>query len=219
MAKKNILVLGLKTFGLSIVKQLFKYNCDVLAIDRNMDRVEEADEFATHAVQIDPRELDKLESLSLGSFDIAIITLDSIEESIMAALLFQEKKIPEIIVKANSEMHKKILEKMQIDKIILPENEMGIKLAKAIMNESVIDAINFSDDYSIVEINALNKWIGKSLKQLNLREEYGINVLCIKNSGKELEISPSLDYIIEEKDILVAIAENEKLNSTGLLTF
>lgn len=219
MAKKNILVLGLKTFGLSIVKQLFKYNCDVLAIDKNMDRVEETDEFATHAVQIDPRDLEKLESLSLGSFDIAIITLDNIEESIMAALLFQEKKIPEIIVKANSEMHKKILEKMQIDKIILPENEMGIKLAKAIMNESVIDAINFSDDYSIVEINALNKWIGKSLKKLNLREEFGINVLCVKNSSKELEISPSLDYIIEEKDILVAIAENEKLNSTGLLNF
>ena len=219
MVKKNILVIGLKTFGLSIVKQLFKYNCDVLAIDKNMDRVEEADEFATHAVQIDPRDLEKLESLSLGSFDIAIITLDNIEESIMAALLFQEKKIPEIIVKANSEMHKKILEKMQIDKIILPENEMGIKLAKAIMNESVIDAINFSDDYSIVEINALNKWIGKSLKKLNLREEYGINVLCVKNSSKELQISPSLDYIIEEKDILVAIAENEKLNSTGLLNF
>lgn len=219
MVKKNILVIGLKTFGLSIVKQLFKYNCDVLAIDKNMDRVEEADEFATHAVQIDPRDLEKLESLSLGSFDIAIITLDNIEESIMAALLFQEKKIPEIIVKANSEMHKKILEKMQIDKIILPENEMGIKLAKAIMNESVIDAINFSDDYSIVEINALNKWIGKSLKKLNLREEYGINVLCIKKASKELQISPSLDYIIEEKDILVAIAENEKLNNTGLLTF
>lgn len=219
MAKKNILVLGLKTFGLSIVKQLFKYNCDVLAIDKNMDRVEEADEFATHAVQIDPHDLEKLENLSLGSFDIAIITLDNIEESIMAALLFQEKKIPEIIVKANSEMHKKILEKMEIDKIILPENEMGIKLAKAIMNESVIDAINFSDDYRIVEINALNKWIGKSLKKLNLREEYGINVLCVKNSSKELKISPSLDYIIEEKDILVAIAENEKLNSTGLLTF
>ena len=217
MVKKNILVIGLKTFGLSIVKQLFKYNCDVLAIDKNMDRVEEADEFATHAVQIDPRDLEKLESLSLGSFDIAIITLDNIEESIMAALLFQEKKIPEIIVKANSEMHKKILEKMQIDKIILPENEMGIKLAKAIMNESVIDAINFSDEYSIVEINALDKWIGKSLGKLSLREIYGLNILCVKNANKELEISPNQDYIIEEKDILVAIADNKKLNDTNLL--
>ena len=143
MAKKHILVLGLKTFGLSIVKQLSKYNCEVLAIDENMDKVEEADEYATHALQIDTHDIDKMVSLSLNSFDIAIITIDNIEESIMAALLFQEKGIPNIIVKSTSEMHKKILEKMGIDKIISPEEEMGIKIAKTIMNESIIDAINF----------------------------------------------------------------------------
>ena len=115
MAKKHILVLGLKTFGLSIVKQLSKYNCEVLAIDKDMNRVEEADEFATHALQIDVRDLDKMDTLSLNSFDVAIITMDNIEESIMAALVFQENNIPQIIVKSNSEMHKKILEKMGID--------------------------------------------------------------------------------------------------------
>ncbi len=217
MAKKHILVLGLKTFGLSIVKQLSKYNCEVLAIDENMDKVEEADEYATHALQIDTHDIDKMVSLSLNSFDIAIITIDNIEESIMAALLFQEKGIPNIIVKSTSEMHKKILEKMGIDKIISPEEEMGIKLAKTIMNESIIDAINFSDDYSIVEINALDKWIGKTLNKLNLRETYGINILCVKNSNKDLEISPSQEYTIKEKDILVAIADNKKLNESGLL--
>lgn len=217
MAKKHILVLGLKTFGLSIVKQLSKYNCEVLAIDKSMDRVEEADEFATRAVQIDTRDIDKMNSLSLDTFDVAIVTIDSVEESIMAALIFQENEIPKIIVKSVSDMHKKILEKMGIDKIISPETEMGIKLAKTIMNESIIDAINFSDDYSIVEINALDKWIGKSLGKLNLRELYGINILCVKNPRKELEISPSQEYIIEEKDILVVIAENQKLNNSGLL--
>ena len=217
MAKKHILVLGLKTFGLSIVKQLSKYNCEILAIDKNMDRVEEADEYATQALQIDTRDIEKFDSLSLNSFDIAIITLENIEESIMAALLFQEKEISKIIVKSNSDIHKKILEKMGIDKIISPEKEMGIKLAKTIMNESIIDAINFSDDYSIVEIQALDKWVGKSLSKLNLREIYGMNVLCIKNSGKELEISPSQQYVIESKDILVAIADNKKLSDSGLL--
>lgn len=217
MAKKHILVLGLKTFGLSIVKQLSKYNCEVLAIDKSMDRVEEADEFATRAVQIDTRDIDKMNSLSLDTFDVAIVTIDNVEESIMAALILQENEIPKIIVKSVSDMHKKILEKMGIDKIISPETEMGIKLAKTIMNESIIDAINFSDDYSIVEINALDKWIGKSLGKLNLRELYGINILCVKNPIKELEISPSQEYIIEEKDILVVIAENQKLTDTGLL--
>ena len=217
MNKKHILVLGLKTFGLSIVKQLSKYNCEVLAIDKSMDRVEEADNYATHALQIDVRDIEKIDSLSLNSFDVAIITVDNVEESIMSALVFQEHGISQIIVKAVSQMHKKILEKMGIDKIISPETEMGIKLAKTIMNESVIDAINFSDDYSIVEIQALDKWIGKPLNKLNLREIYGINILCVKNANKELEISPSEEYIIEEKDILVVIAENEKLSETGLL--
>lgn len=217
MAKKHILVLGLKTFGLSIVKQLSKYNCEVLAIDKDMDRVEEADEYATHALQIDTHDTDKMDSLSLNSFDVAIITIDNIEESIMSALLFQEKGIQQIIVKSTSQMHKKILEKMGVDKIISPETEMGIKLAKSIMNESVIDAINFSDDYSIIEINALEKWIGKSLNKLNLREIYGINILCVKNLNKSLEISPSQEYIIKEKDILVVIADNKKLSESELL--
>ena len=217
MAKKHILVLGLKTFGLSIVKQLSNYNCEVLALDKSMDRVEEADEFSTQALQIDIRDLDRMDTLSLNSFDVAIITVDNIEESIMAALIFQENDIPQIIVRATSQMHKKILEKMGIDKIISPEVEMGIKLAKTIMNESVIDAINFSDEYSIVEINALDKWIGKSLSKLNLREIYGLNILCVKNSNKDLEISPDQDYIIEEKDILVAIADDKILNESGLL--
>ena len=217
MVKKHILVLGLKSFGLSIVKQLSKYNCEILAIDKSMERVEVADEYATQAIQVDMHDLDKMEDLSLNSFDVAIITLDSIEESIMAALVFQEKGIPQIIVKSASEMHKKILEKMDIDKIISPETEMGIKLAKSIMNESVIDAINFSDEYSIVEINALEKWVGKTIGKLNLRENYGLNVLCVKNADKDLEISPNEQYVIEEKDTLVAIAENKKLDESGLL--
>ena len=134
----------------------------------------------------------------------------------MAAMLFQDEKIPYIIVKSNGEMHEKILEKMGIDKVISPETEMGVKLGKAIMNESIVDAINFSDEYSIVEIQALDKWIGKSLEKLFLRDNYGMNVLCVKNPSKELEISPSLNYVVEEGDVLVAIAENEKLNKSGL---
>ena len=106
MAKKHILVLGLKTFGLSIVKQLSNYNCEVLALDKSMDRVEEADEFSTQALQIDIRDLDRMDTLSLNSFDVAIITVDNIEESIMAALIFQENDIPQIIVRATSQMHK-----------------------------------------------------------------------------------------------------------------
>lgn len=216
MIKKQILVLGLKTFGMSIVKQLSKYNCEVLAIDKDMEKVEIAAEYATQAIQLDVRDVEGLDQLSLEEFDIAIITVDDIEASIMASLLFKEHKIETVIVKAKNKMHKKILEKMEVDKIISPEEEMGIKLAKSIMNASVIDAINFSDDYSILEVSALDKWIGKTLAKLDLRNVYGMNVLCVKNFSKELEISPSQNYIIEKGDILVGIVENKKIENTDL---
>ena len=216
MVKKHVLILGLKTFGMSIVKQLSKYNCEVLAIDKEMDKVEEAAEYATHAMQVDIRDAEEISDLSLNSFDIAIITVDDIEASIMASLIFKEHGIETVIVKAKNKMHKKILEKMEVDKIISPEEEMGTKLAKGIMNISIIDAINFSDEYNILEITALEKWVGKTLAQLDLRNNYGMNVLCVKNPMKELEISPAQNYLINKGDILVAIVEKEKMDKTEL---
>ena len=142
--RKQILVIGLKTFGMSIVKQLSKYNCEILAIDKEMDRVEVADEYATHAMQVDIRNADEITELSLSDFDIAIITVDDIEASIMSSLICKEHGIEMVIAKAKNNLHKRILEKMEVDKIISPEEEMGIKLAKTLMNVSVIDAINFS---------------------------------------------------------------------------
>ena len=214
--RKQVLVIGLKTFGMSIVKQLSKYNCEVLAIDKEMDRVEVASEYATHAMQVDIRDADEITELSLSDFDIAIITVDDIEASIMSSLICKEHGIGIVIAKAKNSVHKRILEKMEVDKIISPEEEMGVKLAKTIMNVSVIDAINFSDDYSILEINALEKWIGRTLISLDLRNKYAMNVLCIKNTNKDLEISPSPEYTIEKGDILVAIVENEKIKGTEL---
>jgi len=216
MKKKNILVVGLKTFGMSIVKQLAQYNCEVLAIDKEMEKVEEADEYATHAIQVDIRNAEEISELSLNTFDIAIITLDDIEASIMASLIFKEHGIGTVIVKAKNSIHKRILQKMDVDKIISPDEEMGKKLAKSIMNVSVIDAINFSDEYSILEINALEKWVGKELGNLDLRNEYGMNVLCVKHPAKEIEISPAPDYVIEKGDVLVAIVENSKIEGTDL---
>lgn len=217
MAKKQILVLGLKTFGMSLVKQLSKYNCEVLAIDKDMDRVEIASEYATQAIQLDIKSADEVNELSLEDFDIAIITVDDIESSIMASLIFKEHGIETVIAKAKNSVHKRILTKMEVDKIISPEEEMGVKLAKTLMNVSVIDAINFSDDYSILEIHALDKWIGKSIIDLDLRNKYAMNILCIKNSNKDLEISPAPEYIVEKGDIFVAIVEEKKIKDTELV--
>jgi len=217
MQKKNIVVIGARTLGLSIIKQLSNYNCEVLAIDKDMKKVEEADKYATHAIQVNTNQPEKIESVSLNTFDVAIVTVDDIEESIMLSLILKESGIPMVIVKASNETHKKILEKIGVDRVISPEAEVGVKLAKTIMNESVIDAINFSDDYSIIEIQALEKWVGKPLNKLLLRETYRINILCVKHANKELTISPEQNYTIQTKDILVVIADNKKIEGTELI--
>jgi len=217
MARKNIVVIGARTLGLSIIKQLANYDCEVLAIDKDMKKVEEADKYATQAIQVNTNQPEKVEALSLNDFDVGIVTLEDVEESIVISLKLKESGVPLVIVKSSNETHKKILEKIGVDRIISPEKEIGIKIAKTIMNESVIDAINFSEDYSIVEIKALSRWFGNSLGQLLLREKYGINILCIKNENTELTISPTQDYIIQENDTIVAIADNKKLEGTELV--
>lgn len=212
MNKKHIVVLGLDNFGMSTIKQLSKYNCETLAIDKNLDRVEIAAEYATCSMQVNMQDADDFEELSLDSYDIAIITFSKIETSILAALVCKENNIPTVIAKANDETHKKILQKMDVDKIILPEDEMGIKLAKGIMNRSLIDIIDLSEDYSLVELNVPAKWGDKSLSELRLRNIYGFNVLCIKNATKDIVISPLPDQVLRTGDILIGIAYNEKFN-------
>lgn len=208
--KKNIVVFGLDNFGMSTIKQLSKYNCETLAIDKSMERVEIADEYATCAMQINMKDIDDFNELSLNSYDIAIITFSDIQTSILAALVCKENQIPMVVAKANDATHKKILAKMEVDKIILPEEDAGIKLAKSIMDKSIIEMIDLSEEYSIVELNVFEKWVDKTLKELRLRNVYGLNVLCIKNKTKDIVISPLPEHKLEQGDILVGIAENEK---------
>ena len=211
MAKLNVLVLGVKTFGMSIVKQLYEYNCDVLVIDKDMDRIEEAVEYATEAMQIDIRDTAELKNLSLNNFDVAIITVDDIGVSIIATLLFEEAGIPKIIVKSTSDIHKKILEKMGVKHIVSPDKEMGIKLAKSIMDINIIDSIHASDDYDIADIKVPAKWVGKTLEKLDLRNKQGMNVIGVKSPDTKLKISPEKEYKIKAEDHLIVI-ENKNFN-------
>lgn len=212
MNKKHIVVLGLDTFGMSTLRQLSQYNCQTLAIDKSMDKVEQASEYATYAMKINIHDVDDLEELSLNSYDIAIITFSDIQTSILAALVCKESKIPMVIAKANDETHKKILVKMEVDKIISPEEESGIKLAKGVMNKSIVEMLELTEEYSIVELNILESWANKSLEEIRLRNEYGLNVLCVKKENKKIMISPGQDYVLQKGDILVGIAYNEILN-------
>ena len=205
MRKLNILVIGLKTFGQSIVKQLYEYNCDVLAIDKDIDRVEEVADYATEAIQVDIKDSTELKKISLNNFDVAVITMKDMGTNIMAAMLCMDAGIEKVIARSTSNLHKKILEKIGVSTIISPDQEMGIRIAKGIMDINVMEAIKISENYDIVEIKAQEKWIGKTLRELKFRNHFGMNVLLVKKENTKLTISPNGDYEIEKGDRLVAI--------------
>ena len=209
MKKLNILVMGLNSFGQSIVKQLYEYNCDVLAIDKDIDKVEDIVDFATEAIQLDIKDSTELKKLSLDNFDVAVITMQDIGTNIMAAMICKEAGINKVIARSTSNIHKKILEKIGIDKIISPDTEMGIRIAKGIMDVNVMETISISNDYEITEIKVKDKWLDKTLQELDFRNNYRMNVILVKKSDSEIEISPNGSYVIEKGDRLVVINHTE----------
>lgn len=212
MARKQFVVVGLGRFGSSVAKTLYGLGNDVLAIDSNEDVVQEIAESVTHAVQLDAIDENAVKSLGIRNFDVAVITIGAnIQASIMAALVFKEQGVKYIIAKGNSDLHAKVLYKIGVDRVILPEKDMGVRVAHNLVSSNILDYIELSPDYSIIEIESLKEWHGKSIKDLSLRAKYGINVMAIK-SGNDVNISPSPEDVINPNDVIVAIGSAEDLN-------
>lgn len=212
MANKQFVIIGLGRFGSSIAKTLYSLGNDVLAIDKDEDVVQEIADSVTHAVQLDATDENALRSLGIRNFDVAVVTIgDNIQSSIMATLLVKELGVKYIIAKGHSDLHEKVLYKIGADRVVLPEKDMGIRVAHNLVSANILDYIELSEDYSIMEIQALREWSGSTLNKLKLRSKYGINVMAIKRENK-VNLSPSADDIIEENDIIVAIGSAEDLS-------
>ncbi len=213
MSKKQFVIVGLGRFGQSVAKTLYSLGNEVLVIDKNEDLIQDIADDVTHAVQVDATDEGALKQLGLSNFDVAVISIGgSIQSSIMATLLVKELGVKYIIAKGNGELHAKVLRKIGADRVILPEQDMGVRVAHNIASSSILDYIELSPDYSIMEIEALKEWRGKALAELNLRKKYGINVMAIKN-GEKVNLNPAADDIIEKGNIIVAIGSAEALGS------
>ncbi|WP_283688718.1 potassium channel family protein [Clostridium perfringens] len=211
MSSKQFVIIGLGRFGSSVAKTLYALGHDVLAIDSNEDLVQEISDSVTHAVQMDATDENALRTLGLRNFDVAVVTIvANIQASVMATLLVKDMGIKYIIAKGNSDLHAKVLYKIGADRVILPEKDMGVRVAHNLVSSSILDYIELSPDYSIIEIESPKEWYGKSMKELSLRSKYGINVMAIKRNN-EVNISPDADDVINKDDIVVAIGSAEDL--------
>lgn len=211
MAKKQYAVIGLGRFGTAVARTLYEAGNDVLAIDKDSEAVQEISNYVTHSVVMDATDESALANLGIRNFDVAVVAIGgNIQSSILATLLIKEAGVKYIVAKGNNELHAKVLYKTGADKVILPERDMGVRVAHNIVSSNILDYIELASDYSIMEIEALEKWVGKTLKELDIRKKYGINIIAIKTKD-EINVSPLPDLKIAEKDILIAIGKDKNL--------
>lgn len=211
MTKKQFVVIGLGRFGESLARTVYDLGHDVLVIDKDEEKIADIADHVTHAVQMDATDENALKNIGLSNFDVAAVTIGSdIQASVMITLLMREMGVKFVIAKGNSDLHAKVLDKIGADKVILPEKDMGKRVAHNLVSSNILDYIELSSEYSIMEIEALDSWIKKSLRDLELRKKYGINVVAIKD-GSKVNVSPGADEIIKEKDIIVALGSTNNL--------
>ena len=210
---KSFLVIGLGRFGRSCAKELCELGYDVLGVDQNLRLVNEAANYLTHTVQADCTDEDFLKSIPIKDFDSCIIAIgDNQETSVMATVLLKEHGAKNIVAKAQSDLHAKILKKLGADKIILPEYDMGVKLAHNLCNTNIYDLIDISPEHSIMSIKPPKEWAGKTLGELSARDKYGINIIAIESDENNANVFPTANTTIGQNDMLIVIGGNEDLN-------
>lgn len=213
---KTFAVIGMGRFGKSIALQLFKMGYEVLAVDKDIDKINAVADYVTQAVCADAKEESVLKSLGIRNYDCVVIAIGgNISDSVLITLNVKESGIKQIVCKALDRQHKKVLEKIGADKVIIPEQEAGIKIAINLVSKRIIDMIDISDKYSIADIIVPKRWVGKSIEELSVRKKHGVNIVAIKTnlSDNEVTITPKPDYIFKGTDIVVLVGETESINT------
>ncbi|CDQ20288.1 trk system potassium uptake protein TrkA [Halobacillus karajensis] len=210
--KKTFAVIGLGRFGGSICKELSREGMEVLALDLDETKVNEYREIVSHAVMADSTDEFVLKELGFTNIDHVIVAIgDNIQASMLTTLILKEMGIKMITVKAQNDYHEKILNKIGADQVVHPERDMGRRIAHHIISDNILDYIELSDDHSVVEVKAGEKMGGQTLIDLDIRAQYGCNIVAIKR-GKEVIVSPMAAEEITKSDVLIVIGADKDIN-------
>lgn len=211
--EKNVIVLGLGRFGSSVATKLFENDIYVTAVDLNYTKVEKMASSVSNAVQADMTEEVSMKSLGISNYDVAIIaTGEDLEASIEATLICKDSGVEEVIAKASSLSHARILKKIGADRIVFPEFDTGQRLANSLTGPSLMEVIEFSEEASLIKVKARKYWIGKSLVELDFRRQYQMNVIAFEREG-EMIIDFNPNSLIKENDTIVLIGSTENAKS------
>ena len=214
---KSYVVVGLGRFGYETARQLYQLGCEVLAIDMKSELIQQIANDVTHAVVGDGCDKEVLKALGVDHFDCAIVAIgDNLTASVLATMNMKELGIPHLVCKAHDDTHRRVLEKLGADRVVIPEKENASRLAKSLASLNLLDYIELSEDYGIVEIPAPGSWVGKNLRELNVRAKLGLNILAVRRDGK-IDVSPAADFAFDSGDIIVMLGNTEALEAVQKL--
>ena len=214
---KSYFVIGLGRFGTEVARKLDELGCEVLVVDKDSDLGLQISQDVTQAVVADARDKDVLRALGAKNFDCAVVAIgDNLADSVLATMNVKELGIPRVVCKASNETHRQVLLKLGADQVVIPEQEYADRLARSLSSHNVLDYIELSEDYGIIEVPAPKSWVGKSLKELHVRAKLGVNILAVKQ-GSQINVSPTADYAIGQQDILVVLGDTQALKKVQKL--
>lgn len=208
---KTYAVFGLGRYGRAVARELVDNGREVIAIDDDQNIVNDAAAYLPICKCANVTDAEVISQLGIAEIDTVIICMaGNLEASVMAVTLCKEAGVKTVIAKCANEMHQKILLKVGADKVVFPENESGVRLAKNLLSSGFIDMISLSKDVSMIEIDVRDEWVGKNLIELNLRKKYGFNIVAIKKSGK-VNVTINPEQVLDSETTLIVIANTTKL--------
>ena len=214
---KSYMIIGLGRFGSQIARRLYQLGCDVLVMDNRHDLVQQLSSEVTQAVVGDARDKEVLRALGACDFDCAVVAIgDSLADSVLATMNLKELGVPYVVCKAHDETHRQVLMKLGADKVVIPEQEQAVRLARSLLSTNVLDYIELSQEHGIIEMPAPASWQGKTLKELNVRAKLGVNIIAVKQ-GEHINVSPAAEYTICSGDVMVVLGGMDALSAVQKL--
>lgn len=211
MNRKEFVIFGVGDFGMNVAKTLSNSGATVMVVDKDENQLEKIVHEVTHTICADATNPEAMKQLGIRNYDGAIVgTGHSLETSVLITMQLKEMEVPFIMVKASTDIEGRILTRVGADKVIFPDREMGIRVGNDIMNGNYFEAIELSDEYSIVDMAAPSVWVGKSLQQLNIRSRYGVSIIGIRGL-EEININPAAEYKLKEQDVLIVLGHNTEI--------
>ncbi len=209
--KKMYAVFGLGRYGIAVARELVNNGMEVIAVDADERIVNAAADELPICKCADVTDPDVIRQLGISYVDVVIIAMaNNLEASVMAVTLCKEIGVKTVIAKSANEMHQKILTRVGADKVLFPENESGIRLAKNLLSSGFVDMVSLAKDVSMIELDIKPEWMGKNLVELNLRKRYSVNVVAVRR-GESVSVDIDPHAPLQGEDKLIVIANTDKL--------